>query len=63
MLHEPQFVLKRVDMPEEYVEDLKTVVKEAFKPPAEDPSNTPNEHIWCNLALCCWKIIRRFWYT
>lgn len=43
MLHEPQFVLKRVDMPEEFVEDLKTVVKEAFKPPPEDPSNTPNE--------------------
>lgn len=43
MHQEPQFVLKRVDMPEEYVEDLKTVVKEAFKPPANDPSNTPNE--------------------
>lgn len=33
MLHqEPQFVLKRVDMPEELIEDLKTVVKEAFAP-------------------------------
>ena len=40
---EPQFVLKRVDMPEELVEDLKTVVKEAFRPPADDPSKPINE--------------------
>ena len=40
MLNEPQFVLKRVDMAEELVEDLKTVVKEAFKP-VDD--KTPNE--------------------
>ena len=32
MQPEPQFVLKRVDMPEEHVEALKTIVKEAFQP-------------------------------
>ncbi|KAK8890450.1 hypothetical protein M9Y10_035226 [Tritrichomonas musculus] len=32
MQQEPQFVLKRVDMAEELIDDLKTVVKDAFAP-------------------------------